>query len=88
MRPQTANLAFRHDRGGIGAARRRTARLLRVDNDPIVLLHAHALLTSAEPGATSYIEADLRDTAKILEEAARLLDFTQPTAVMLVAIGT
>lgn len=61
-------------------------RVVYVDNDPIVLLHAHALLTSAEPGATSYIEADLRDPAKILEHAARLLDFTQPVAVMLVAI--
>lgn len=61
-------------------------RVVYVDNDPIVLLHAHALLTSAEPGATSYIEADLRDPAKILEHAARFLDFTQPVAVMLVAI--
>jgi hypothetical protein len=51
-----------------------------------VLLHAHVLLTSAEPGATSYVEADARDPQKILREAARLLDFTQPVAVMLVAI--
>jgi S-adenosyl methyltransferase len=61
-------------------------RVVYVDNDPMVLLHAQALLTSAEPGATSYIEADLRDPGKILQQAARLLDFTQPVAVMLVAI--
>ena len=62
-------------------------RVVYVDNDPIVLAHARALLTSAEPGATSYIEADLRDPGKILQHAARLLDFTQPVAVMLVAIA-
>ena len=61
-------------------------RVVYVDNDPLVLLHAHVLLTSAEPGATSYLEADARDPQKILREAARLLDFTQPVAVMLVAI--
>ncbi len=61
-------------------------RVVYVDNDPIVLTHARALLTSAEPGATSYIEADLRDPGKILQHAARLLDFTQPVAVMLVAV--
>ena len=42
-------------------------RVVYVDNDPIVLAHARALLTSAEPGATSYIEADLRDPGKILQ---------------------
>jgi hypothetical protein len=61
-------------------------RVVYVDNDPIVLTHARALLTSAEPGATSYIEADLRDPGKILQQATRLLDFTQPVAVMLVAV--
>ena len=61
-------------------------RVVYVDNDPIVLAHARALLTSAEPGATSYIEADLRDPVKILKQAARLLDFTRPVAVMLVAV--
>jgi len=61
-------------------------RVVYVDNDPIVLAHARALLTSAEPGATSYIQADLRDPGKILQQAAQLLDFTQPVAVMLVAV--
>ena len=61
-------------------------RVVYVDNDPIVMLHAQALLTSAEPGATSYIEADLRDPEKILRQAAQLLDFTQPVAVTLIAV--
>ncbi len=61
------------------------ARVVYVDNDPIVLAHARALLTSA-PGLTAYIDADLRDTGAILADAARTLDFTQPVAVMLVAV--
>jgi hypothetical protein len=61
-------------------------RVVYVDNDPIVLLHAKALLTSSEPGVTTYIDADLRDTDKILEKATLTLDFTQPVAVMLIAV--
>jgi S-adenosyl methyltransferase len=61
------------------------SRVVYVDNDPIVLTHARALLTSAT-GTTAYIEADARDTAKILDEAARTLDFGQPVGVMLIAI--
>jgi O-methyltransferase involved in polyketide biosynthesis len=61
-------------------------RVVYVDNDPIVLIHAHALLTSAPEGSTSYIEADARDTATILAEAAELLDLTQPVAVMALMI--
>jgi len=56
-----------------------------VDDDPIVLSHARALLTSTT-APTSYIDADARDTAKILAEAAELLDLSQPTAVMLIAV--
>jgi len=62
------------------------ARVVYVDNDPVVLAHARALLTSDLPGATDYIDADLRDTGTILAEAARTLDFSQPVAVMLVGI--
>jgi S-adenosyl methyltransferase len=51
-----------------------------------VLTHARALLTSSPEGATDYIDADLRDPPKILGEAARTLDFSQPVAVMLIAI--
>ena len=58
------------------------SRVVYVDNDPIVLAHARALLTSTPEGATAYVAADARDTAKIIESAAALLDFTQPVAVM------
>jgi hypothetical protein len=52
----------------------------------VVLLHAAALLRSSSPGVCDYIEADLRDPAGILAGAARTLDFTQPVALMLLAI--
>jgi O-methyltransferase involved in polyketide biosynthesis len=58
------------------------SRIVYVDNDPIVLAHARALLTSTPEGATAYVDADARDTAKILEAAAEVLDFSQPIAVM------
>ena len=57
-----------------------------LDHDPAVLGHARALLISGEEGATEYIEADLRDIGTILGQARRLLDFTQPVAVTLMAI--
>jgi S-adenosyl methyltransferase len=62
------------------------ARMVYVDNDPIVLAHARALLTSSPEGATAYLDADIRDTATILDGAAEVLDFSQPVAVMLVAV--
>jgi S-adenosyl methyltransferase len=58
------------------------SRVVYVDNDPIVLAHARALLTSTAEGETAYVDADARDTAKIIEQAARVLDFTEPVAVM------
>ncbi len=61
-------------------------RIVYVDNDPVVLAHARALLTSDALGATAYIDADLRDTRKILAGAARTLDFSRPVAVTLLAI--
>jgi S-adenosyl methyltransferase len=57
-----------------------------VDNDPVVLTHARALLVSGEQGRTNYIDADLRDTGRILAEAAQTLDFSRPVAIMLMAI--
>jgi S-adenosyl methyltransferase len=63
-----------------------TARIVYVDNDPIVLTHARALLTSDPAGATDYIDADLRDPQEILAHAGRLLDFSRPVAVMLMAV--
>jgi len=62
------------------------SRVVYVDYDPVVLAHARALLTSHEAGATEYIDADLRDTDKILGPAARLLDFTKPVAVTMLMI--
>ncbi len=61
-------------------------RVVYVDNDPIVLSHARALLTSSPEGATDYIEADLRDTEKTLAQARLTLDFSEPVAVMLLGI--
>jgi O-methyltransferase involved in polyketide biosynthesis len=61
-------------------------RVVYVDNDPIVLAHARALLTSTPEGATNYIDADVRDPEKILQAAAKTLDFTQPVALMLLGI--
>jgi hypothetical protein len=55
------------------------SRIVYVDNDPLVLVHARALLTSSPEGVTDYVDADLRDTEKVLGEAARTLDFTQPS---------
>jgi hypothetical protein len=65
-----------------------TARVVYVDNDPLVLAHARALLTSSPEGRTAYIHADLRDPVAILndEVTREILDFTQPIALMLVAI--
>ena len=61
-------------------------RIVYVDNDPLVLSHARALLTSSPEGVTAYLDADLRDTGDILNQAADTLDFTQPVAIMLLAI--
>ena len=62
------------------------SKVVYVDNDPLVLRHAQALLTSAPGGVTSYIEADVRDPEQILQEAARTLDFGEPVAVMMLGI--
>ena len=62
------------------------SRIVYVDNDPLVLSHARALLSSSPEGVTAYLDADLRDTDRILKLAAGTLDFTQPVAIMLLAI--
>ncbi len=62
------------------------SRIVYVDNDPVVLAHAHALLESCAEGTTDYVDADLRDPATILGEAGRRLDFSRPVAVMLLGI--
>jgi O-methyltransferase involved in polyketide biosynthesis len=63
------------------------SKIVYVDNDPLVLLHARALLKNTTPeGVTTYIEADLRDTDAILAEAAKTLDLSRPIALMLMGI--
>jgi S-adenosyl methyltransferase len=62
------------------------SRIVYVDNDPLVLVHARALLTSSPAGATDYIEADLHDPDTIVREARRTLDFTKPIALTLLGI--
>jgi hypothetical protein len=62
------------------------ARVVYADNDPLVLAHARALLSSGPEGVTDYIDVDLRDTATIHREAARTLDFDRPIALMLMGI--
>jgi len=65
-----------------------SCRVVYVDNDPIVLAHARALLTSSPEGKTAYIHADLREPEKILDDPVtrQTLDFSQPIALMLVAV--
>ncbi len=60
--------------------------MVYVDNDPVVLAHARALLTSGPEGRTDYVDADLKSPARILEQAARTLDFDRPVALCLVAV--
>ncbi|WP_107483229.1 SAM-dependent methyltransferase [Streptomyces humi] len=62
------------------------SRIVYVDNDPVVLAHARALLTSSPEGATDYIDADVHDADTILRVSGRTLDFTKPTALMLLGI--
>jgi hypothetical protein len=65
-----------------------SSRVVYVDNDPLVLAHARALLTSTPEGRTAYIQADLREPETILSSPAvrEVLDFSQPIALLLVAI--
>jgi hypothetical protein len=61
-------------------------RIVYVDNDPLVLVHARALLTSTSEGVCDYIDADVHDPDRILTEAARTLDFTRPIGLMMLGI--
>jgi S-adenosyl methyltransferase len=62
------------------------ARIVYADNDPIVLAHAHALLKGHPAGTVAYLDADLRHPEKILGDAARTLDFSQPVGLLLLGI--
>ncbi|MFD5862465.1 SAM-dependent methyltransferase [Streptomyces chartreusis] len=62
------------------------ARVVYCDNDPIVLAHAAALLRGTEEGVTEYLQADVRDPDAIVEGARKILDFSAPVALSLVAL--
>ncbi len=62
------------------------SRVVYVDNDPLVLAHARALLTSSPEGVTDYLDADLFDTDLVLREAARTIDFSKPVAVLFMGV--
>jgi len=62
------------------------SRVIYVDNDPMVLSHGRALAVGSPPGVTAYVDADLRDPGAILTQAAPILDFTQPVAILLLAV--
>jgi hypothetical protein len=77
------------NRDNVHAVAQQTApasRVVYVDNDPVVLAHAHTLLTSTPQGATAYIHGDLREPDSILRQAAETLDFARPVAVILVGV--
>jgi hypothetical protein len=61
-------------------------RVVYVDNDPLVLVHARALLASVPQGACDYVDADMRDPAAILAAAARTLDLTRPVGVLFMGV--
>jgi O-methyltransferase involved in polyketide biosynthesis len=62
------------------------SRIVYVDNDPLVLAHARALLTTSAEGACDYIDADVHDPDSILRQAARTLDFGRPVAIMMLGV--
>ena len=62
------------------------SRVVYVDNDPLVLAHARALLTSAPGGSCAYLDADLRNPGRILDGARRTLDLARPTGILMVAV--
>ncbi|MCK9923978.1 SAM-dependent methyltransferase [Frankia sp. AgPm24] len=62
------------------------SRIVYVDHDPLVLLHARALLVSAPEGVTNYVDADVREPKKILQAARETLDFTQPIGLIMLGI--
>ncbi|WP_086785853.1 MULTISPECIES: SAM-dependent methyltransferase [Streptomyces] len=63
------------------------ARIVYVDNDPLVLTHARALLTSTPEGATDYVDSDLHDPATVLREAARTLDLSRPVGLTMMQVS-
>jgi hypothetical protein len=64
----------------------RASRIVYVDNDPLVLAHARALLTSTPEGVTDYIDADMRDPEAVLARTAQTLDLGQPAGLMIMGV--
>jgi len=62
------------------------AKVVYVDNDPLVLVHARALLTSSPEGSTHYVDANMSDPEKVLQEAAKSLDLTQPVGLTFMGV--
>jgi hypothetical protein len=62
------------------------SRIVYVDNDPLVLTHARALLTSSPEGSTHYVDANMADPGKVLHEAGQWLDLTQPVALTFMGV--
>jgi S-adenosyl methyltransferase len=62
------------------------SRIVYVDNNPVVLAHARALLVSGPAGVVAYLDADVRDKGQVVAGAARTLDFSQPVAVVLTGV--
>jgi O-methyltransferase involved in polyketide biosynthesis len=62
------------------------SRVVYVDNDPVVLSHARALLRSSRQGTAAFVDADVRDIGKVVAEAGQLLDFSEPVAVVMLAV--
>ncbi|NJP92978.1 SAM-dependent methyltransferase [Nonomuraea sp. FMUSA5-5] len=63
------------------------SRVVYVDNDPLVLVHARSLLSGSAEGATDYLQADVRDPEGVLAGAARTLDFSRPVALIMLSIA-
>jgi O-methyltransferase involved in polyketide biosynthesis len=70
----------------VAAAVTPAVRVVYVDNDPVVLAHARALLTTSPPAVTSYVDADVHDPDTIAAAASATLDFTEPVAVMMLGV--
>jgi hypothetical protein len=62
------------------------SQIVYVDNDPLVLTHARALLTSSPEGSTHYVDANMADPAKVLQEAGKWLDLTQPVGLTFMGV--
>jgi hypothetical protein len=75
-----------HNTHEIAQAIAPASRIVYVDNDPLVLVHARALLTGTAQGSCDYVDADLRDAPGVVTGAARTLNFTRPVAVLLLAV--